>query len=169
VNRTQIFNQTQAYLSGAVDKIAETVVKIWNGMAPKIVGWVGDKSISNRSATTIMDVVKDAGHFAIPCAKLMAGKVWALSKSTLALAVAYPIIATSFALVFIVVPVFREYCAANERFTLKAPFVMIWMAATRPFRLMYRLLTVITGGAEVDMIRAKKALEAKPQPDAAGA
>jgi hypothetical protein len=49
-----------------------------------------------------------------------------------------------------VIPVFREYCAAKKEFTFMAAFVMTWMHIIRPFRLAYRILTVITGGGEVD-------------------
>ncbi|MDR2432401.1 MAG: hypothetical protein LBD34_01470, partial [Puniceicoccales bacterium] len=163
IDTTEILNQTAIY--GA--KIAESVTNIWNAAIKPVLGNYLDRvrgvdftDIVNRSATTIGEVVKQASRFAIPLAKLLAGKVVDyVIKPGWSLAIAYPVLATAFALVFVVIPVFREYCAVNEGFTLKTPLIMIWMIITRPFRLAYRILTVITGGAEVEkqrLIAAKK-------------
>jgi FtsZ-binding cell division protein ZapB len=155
------------------DKITESVTNIWNNGIKSVLGGYLNQAggiipanISDRNASTVGECVKQASHFAMPVARLLAGKVLGFGKSAWSLAVAHPVIATAFALTFIIVPTFKEYCAANKRLTLKALPAMMWMIITRPFRLVYRILMVITGRAEVDkqklaqsLTRAKEAFD----------
>ncbi|MDR2603653.1 MAG: hypothetical protein LBC11_03825 [Puniceicoccales bacterium] len=157
---TEVANQVTNY--GA--NISKSVTNIWNTLIKPKVGNILNQrginltNIADRNASTVEECAKQAGHFAMPIAKLLAGEVLVFGKSAWSLAVAHPVIATAFALVFVIIPVFREYCAANERLSLKTPLVLTWMIITRPFRLVYRILTVITGGTEVDRLRAGQRL-----------
>ncbi|MDR0742129.1 MAG: hypothetical protein LBE98_01555 [Puniceicoccales bacterium] len=63
------------------------------------------------------------------------------------------------AIVVVVIPTIREYRAAGgNRGMIKAIPVVAWMMVTRPFRLAYRILTVITGGAEVDRLQLQQSI-----------
>ncbi|MDR2603651.1 MAG: hypothetical protein LBC11_03815 [Puniceicoccales bacterium] len=157
-------NQNQTIGWGA--KLAESVIGRWNTISSVLgtyltqAGYPISKDISGRNARTLGEVVKQASHFAILLVKFLAGKVVDFCKFTWSLAVAHPVITISLVLIFVIIPVLREYCAANEKFTLKAIPVIAWMIITQPFRLFYRILTVITGGSEVDKQKLTQKLTA---------
>jgi hypothetical protein len=137
-------------------KLAELVVKGWNKINPVLGNCLNQectlacKDIVGRDASTLGEVAKQTNCFAMPVARFLANKVVDFCRFAWSLAAAHPAISTSLVLVFIIIPVVREYRAANERFTFMAIPVIAWMIITRPFRLAYRMLTVMTGGTEVD-------------------
>ncbi|MDR0742131.1 MAG: hypothetical protein LBE98_01565 [Puniceicoccales bacterium] len=99
---------------------------------------------------TLINSLKAYWVPATPTIQFLKDKVIDFSKSAWSLASAHPVITISLVLAIIVIPVIREYCAKNERFTFCTPLVMAWMMVTRPFRLVYRFAREIPGGAEVD-------------------
>ncbi|MDR1528073.1 MAG: hypothetical protein LBS22_00585 [Puniceicoccales bacterium] len=152
-------NQTTTWAAYGAS-IAKSLMDRWNTMRPILgsyltqAGRVIPEDILNRSASTLGECTRQAGHFAIPLAVVLASKVVVLCKFAWSLAAAHPIIATSLILTFVAIPAFREYCAANERSTRRLiPLGIIWMIITRPFRLACRMLREITGTAEVDRLR----------------
>ncbi|MDR0693474.1 MAG: hypothetical protein LBF49_02805 [Puniceicoccales bacterium] len=157
-------NQTAGY--GA--KIINWAINGWNGtIKPTFEKFLNQtdrvvfKEIIERKADTINEIVKQAGCFVMPLVGSLVGKVVSFCQFAWAFAAAHPVAAAIIVLVF-VVPVFIEYYAAHERFTLKTPLVIMWMLITRPFRLVWRILchtlVAIFGVTEVNMVRLTRKL-----------
>ncbi|MDR1457388.1 MAG: hypothetical protein LBI47_00825 [Puniceicoccales bacterium] len=149
----QNVNQTAGYET----RFAASAINGWNTVIKPVLenylkqaGGIIPGDIATRNASTVMECAKQASCFAMPLAKFMAGKVVGFCQFTWSLAATHPVISTALVLVLVIIPVLREYRAANEKFTLKALPVIAWMIITRPFRLVYRILMVITGGTDVD-------------------
>jgi hypothetical protein len=123
--------------------VAKSIINAWNTNVIPALGNVVPRNITVGAASSLREVVKQAGSLTISLTKLLA-------RATLSSATTHPYVAV-IVVVTIVIPMIREYCATNgNRGMIRAIPVVAWMMITRPFKLAYRILTAITGGAEVD-------------------
>ncbi|MDR2778704.1 MAG: hypothetical protein LBB16_00230 [Puniceicoccales bacterium] len=159
-NITNLLNQAANYGTEELHKVAKLIINAWNNnIIPALAkGDVIPQNIAGRTVSSVKEVMQQAGHLAMPLTKLLANRMVDLTKSASPLTSAQLHVAITLAVVVVVIPTIREYCAAGEnRGIIKAIPVIAWMIITRPFRLAYRILTVITGGTEVDRQNLKKA------------
>ncbi|MDR2776856.1 MAG: hypothetical protein LBB17_02325 [Puniceicoccales bacterium] len=137
-----VVNKTTIREEGSVLRNAFTI-----SVVPSLVSFA-DKAYKVVSGEVVKKAAAAGGGYDL--VGLLKNTAIGFFKSAYSLAVAHPVITTSLVLATIVIPIIREYCAKNEKFTLLAPFVMAWMLVSRPFRLIYRLVKAISGGAEVE-------------------
>ncbi|MDR1233070.1 MAG: hypothetical protein LBJ75_02305 [Puniceicoccales bacterium] len=149
-------------MSNATD-IVQSITNIWNSnIIPALQGasTIG-RSVAVQNATTLREVVEQASGLKVPLAKLLMGRAADFTRPAFSLIAAHPAMAAVLAVVVVVIPVLREYFAEGGKFTLTMIPVVAWKIITRPFRLAYRILTVITGGTVVDrqeLIAARKTI-----------
>ncbi|MDR1233069.1 MAG: hypothetical protein LBJ75_02300 [Puniceicoccales bacterium] len=108
------------------------------------------EAIKTREVVISVDTLGKCRDLAMLLAKLVIGKVVGFCGAAWSLAAVHPVIAISIVLTLVVIPVLKEYRARKGELTLKATPIIVWMILTRPFRLVYRIITAITGGVEVD-------------------
>ncbi|MDR2628730.1 MAG: hypothetical protein LBC30_01935 [Puniceicoccales bacterium] len=151
-NVTNALNGTQ--FTESVTSAWNTFIKPALGNYLNQTGGIIPTDIIDRNADTLGECVKQASRLAKPLSSFLANKAIDFGKSTWSLAAAHPYAAVALVIVMAVIPAIREYRAAGgRRGILRAVPVVSWMIITRPFRLAWRIVTVITGRTEVDKQR----------------
>jgi hypothetical protein len=178
---TSAFGNATSAVSSAFSKVGQGLGSLWNSCTKTLSNAMSECSryLSERGGGTVKQAAGKAAEFvqtkygeiAEFARNLSIAQVrntivsWA---STLVkLVKAHPIAAGIIVFAFVVIPTIREYRAEHrgEGFSWKTIPAVIVLTVLRPVILTYRIaarvLSEITGGAEVDRIRTQKELKEK--------